>query len=95
MALPKVPQAHRTVDVEGVLFDIRGLTRAEAAKLQKMVSDDRPGGELEIAMVAFGTDTPIDEVEDWYSATPAGAVGELLEAIRDLSKLDEGARKSG
>ena len=95
MTLPKILTEHATVTIAGQDFDIRSLTRAEAAKLQKMVADGKQGSDLEIEMIAAGTDTPRDEVRAWYEATPSKAVDQLVTAIRDLSRVDDDAQKSG
>lgn len=95
MSLPKVHSAHETIDVGGALFDVRMLTRAEAARFQKMVADDVAAERLEIAVVAAATDTPEPEVTEWYGSTPSWAVEELLGHIKRMSRLDEeGAQKS-
>lgn len=93
MTLGKIPNDHKTVDVGGAVFDIRGVTRAESARFQLMA--EGPPEELEVAVIAAATDTPIDEVREWYSATPTWAVEELLQHVKTLSRLDEGAQKSG
>jgi hypothetical protein len=95
MTLPKILAAHQTIEVEGSEIDIRALTRAEAARFQKMSHDGKPLADLEIAVIAAGTDTPLDETKAWYESTPSHAVNEVITAIRDLSRLDEEAQKSG
>lgn len=95
MTLPKIYSPHETVDVAGSLFDIRTLTRAEAARFQKMVADDAPPAELEIEVIAAASDTPAEEVREWYAATPAWAVEELIGHIKRMSRLDGEAQKSG
>lgn len=95
MTLPKILTAHHTVEVEGVELDIRALSGAEAARFQKMVQDGKTLADLEIAILVAGTDTPVDEVKAWYEATPRYAVNQVLTAIKDLSRLDEEAQKSG
>jgi hypothetical protein len=95
MTLPKILVPHDVVEVDGQTFDIRALTRGEAARFQKMVADGVSLADLEIAVLAAGTDTPKDEAQAWYEATPAHAVEVVITAIKDLSRLDEGAQKSG
>jgi hypothetical protein len=96
MTLPKILARHDTVTIADQEIDIRTITRAEAAKLQKMAQDGAAGGDLEIQMIAFGTDTDPAEVKEWYAATPTLAVEELLDAIKQLSRFgDEEAQKSG
>lgn len=95
MTLAKVHAAHETVDVGGALFDVRVITRAEAARFNKLQLADAPKDELEIAVIAAATDTAVDETREWYAATPTWAVEELLGHIQRVSRLDEGAQKSG
>lgn len=95
MSLPKIPPPRSTVEVNGELVEIRGLTRAEAARCQKMVEQGAAWADLEIAVVGYGTDTPTDDVAAWYEATDGHAVEALVDAIKTLSRLDEGASKSG
>lgn len=95
MSLPKVYAAIETVEIAGETFEVRMLTRAEAARFQKMILADAPGDALEVSVIAAATDTPEDEVREWYGATPAYAVQELVVAIQRISRLDEGAQKSG
>lgn len=94
MTLAKVPRSIETVDVGGALFDLRAISRAEAATFQKMQEADRPKDELEIAVIAAATDTPADEVREWYGATDGWAVEELIGHIKRISRFDEGAQKS-
>lgn len=95
MSLPKVHTKHETVDVAGALFDLRTITRAEAARFNRMQEDDAAKDELEMAVIAAATDTPPDEVREWYGATPGYAVEELLVHIKRISRLTEEAQKSG
>lgn len=94
MGLPKIHTDHETVDVAGALFDIRVITRAEAARFQKMLEDNRGRDELEISIIAAATDTPIDEVREWYGQTPGWAVEQLIGHISRVSRFEEGAQKS-
>lgn len=95
MSLPKVYAAMETVEVAGEQVTLRVLTRAEAARFQKMVQADAPGDELEIAVIAAATDTAVADTRDWYQATPAWVVEELIGHIQRISRLTEGAQKSG
>lgn len=93
MTLPKIRPDHETVDVGGELVDVRVLTRGEAARMRELEeAGDR--AELEIAVVAAATDTPIAEAREWYRATPTWAVEELIGHVMRISRLDEGAQKS-
>lgn len=95
MALGKVATSHETISVAGTLFDIRVITRAEAATFARMQREHPEAqDELEIAVIAAATDTPVEETREWYAATPGFAVEELLVAIKRLSRLTEEAQKS-
>lgn len=94
VTLPKILGQTETVSVAGAAFDLRVLTRAEAARLQKMVADEVGAAELEITVIAASTDTPDDEVRDWYAKTPSWAVEELMGHIKRISRLDGEAQKS-
>lgn len=94
MTLPKFLTPHTTIVVDDQEVDIRGLTRSETARFNWMVSQNKSMAELEVAVIAAGTDTPADEVKAWYETTPSHAVEAVLTAIKDLSRLDEGAQKS-
>lgn len=95
MTLPKIHTKHETVDVAGALFDLRTITRAEAARFNRMQEDDAAKDDLEMAVIGAATDTPLDEVRDWYGSTPGYAVEELLGHIKRISRLTEEAQKSG
>lgn len=95
MSLPKIHVQFATVDVGGEKFDLRSITRLEQARIQKMVEAKAPADELEVALIGYATDLATDEVREWYDATPAWAVQELINQIQRISRLDEEAQKSG
>lgn len=95
MSLPKIYAAVEQVEVAGEKFEVSVLTRADAARFQKMILAGAPGEELEVAVISTALGSPLEEVREWYGATPAWAVQELLDAIQRISRLDEGAQKSG
>ncbi len=95
MSLPKIATTYETVDIAGSLFDVRTITRAEAARFQKMQEAGAARDELEIAVIAAATDTPTDEVRGWYETTPGWAAEELIGHIKRISRFDEDAQKSG
>lgn len=95
MSLPKIYSPIEPVKIADQQFEIRALTRLEHAQFQKMVEGDIPPEELEIRVIAAATDTPVEEVREWYGATPDWAVKELVGHIRRQSRLDEEAQKSG
>lgn len=94
MALPKVYVPAEPVEIAGQLFEVRVVTRAEAARFQKMVTDGADPADLEIAVIAAATDTPVEETRQWYQQIPAWVAGELAAHIRRVSRLDEEAQKS-
>lgn len=94
MALGKIRSDHETVSIAGELFDLRSVTRGEAASLQK-IEETGERGELEIHAIAYATDTPVAEAREWYAATPTWAVEELFDHIRRISRIGEDAQKSG
>lgn len=72
---------------------VRGLTRAEVKRC-KSKGDDAS----EDAFIAAGMVDPVltvAEAEQWAETAPAGDTVAVMEAIRDLSGLGEGAQKSG
>lgn len=95
MTLPKINVAFETVAIGEATFDLRSITRLEQARVQKMVEGGAGSDELEVAVIGFATDLPTTEVREWYDATPAWAVQELIGHIQRISRLDEGAQKSG
>lgn len=95
MSLPKIAPAREGVDVGGTIIEIRSLTRAEAMRFARMTEEGARGADMEIPVLAAATDTDPDETRAWYERTDQWVVDELLDAIKRLSKLDEGAQKSG
>ena len=94
MSLPKFPARRSTIDIDGSFIEIRSLTRGEQAHLQQIVEAGRHWSDLEKEVIAYGTDTPLADVEEWYQATPGDICERISDAIRELSKLAEGAQKS-
>lgn len=95
MSLPKIYSPIEPVSIAGETFELRCLTRADAARCQKMLEDGAPKDELEIFVIAAATETALDEVRTWYGDTPGYVVEELIEHISRISRLHEGASKSG
>lgn len=94
MSLPKFPLPRETVEVDGEFLQIRGLTRAEAARFQKMVEAEVPWDKLEAAVIAAGCEVTVEEAEEWCAATSSHVVVAVTDAIKRLSRLEEGAEKS-
>ena len=95
MSLPRPALERSKVEVDDAVFEIRSLTRAEAAACQRLVEREAAWDELEIAVIAAGTETPADEVRAWYADVPSHVAEAVFNAIRVLSRIDEGAQKSG
>lgn len=95
MSLPKILTPHQVVEIEGEEFDLRALTRSEVALFQKQAESKWTMAELECAVIAAATDTPKDEVSEWYETTSTHVVEQLILAIREMSRMTEGAQKSG
>ena len=94
MSLPKVSGPTTTVSVDGHLITVRGLTRGENAQVSRFI-DQKQIEEAEIFILGRGTDTADDEAAGWYRDTPNADVEKVLNAIGDLTRLTEGAAKSG
>lgn len=94
MSLPKFPLPRETFEIDDQFIEIRGLTRGEAARFQKMVEAGAPWNKLEAAVVAAGTEVSVEDAEEWSAATPNHVVAAVADAIKRLSRLDEGAEKS-
>lgn len=94
MSLPKFPLPRETIEIEGQFIQVRGLTRAEAARFQRMVEAGVTWDKLEAAVVAAGTEISVEDAEEWTAATGSHVVVAVADAIKRLSRLDEGAEKS-
>ena len=73
---------------------VRGLSRGEVFDLR---GDDISLAELEIRTLAACLIEPVisvDDAREWYYGAPQNETGLVLERIRKLSALDEGAQKS-
>ena len=95
MSLPKFHLPRETVEIDGEFIEIRGLTAAETARFEKMVATGAAWDQLEIGVIAAGTETPEDEIAIWYQDNPRHVATALSNAIRRISRVDEEARKSG
>jgi hypothetical protein len=85
MPLPAVQ--HETREVDGIT--VRGLTRGEALNAYQAAEGGENVREFEIALIAGGTDTPVDEVREWYDSAPMDSAGRILDAVRALTGLSE------
>lgn len=99
VSLPKFDRARQSIDVEGEVVLIRSLTRKEVAQAQQIqraanVEEGGDWSELEIFVIACGTDTPLEEVREWHAAIDNHIAPLISNAIRELSRIDEEAQKS-
>jgi hypothetical protein len=85
MALPVVPHRRSYVDVGDEKVEVRSVGRVEGAKIQELI-EAGDALESEIHLLAFGTDTDLDEARAWYAATPYDVVQIVLEEIKALSE---------
>lgn len=95
--LPVVSTRTAWVDIgadEGEKVRVRSLTSPEMAEIQKVVA----GGDVvesEILVLAYATDTPLDDARAWYQTVPRDAVQPLLDEIQRLVEArNEEASKS-
>lgn len=97
MPLPAVSTRTALVDVgadDGTKVRVRSLTSPEMAVIQKVVAD----GDLvesEVQVIAYATDTDLEEARAWYRSVPRDAVQPLLDQIQLLVEgRNEEASKS-
>lgn len=84
-----------TVELPGVgAVRVRGLSREEAFSLKKE-KDTEAMERRAVALALVEPQLSADDVAEWYANAPAGEINLILESIRDLSGLNEGAAKSG
>jgi len=91
MSLPNLPLRKRTIDVGGETVSVRGLSRAEAVQATALLATSVEEMEIFIISVVFGVE--IDEAADWYASASQGGAGVILDAVADLSGLDEASGK--
>lgn len=94
--------AEDEVELDGVgTVRIRALSREEVANAREDNLDQHGDVDLagyEHALVAASMVDPaltVDEVRRWAAASPAGELVRVMEAIQQLSGLDEESSKSG
>jgi hypothetical protein len=94
MSLPKLSIPTGTVTVEGQTLQVRGLTRGENAYISTLIDAQRIE-DAEVYILSKGTDTELGECEEWYANTSNRVVEAVLNEIGALTRLSEGATKSG
>lgn len=85
MSLPRSTIKTETLTIGDDKVEVRGLTRGEVAKIQQFTSDLN---EMEIHILSFGTDTPLDEARVWHPNASAGDVERIISTIQRLSGLN-------
>lgn len=91
--LAKREGSYRDVEVDVGAVRVRGLNRDEVKACQ-----DKDGNTVENKLLAAGLVDPElteDEVAEWLASAPAGDYVRVMEALSELSGLNEGAAKSG
>lgn len=90
--------AEGTVEIEGLgEVAVRGVTRYELLAAGKGVNEEKVPDLIERRMLVAGIVEPeltMAEAEQWQKGAAAGEIGKVLQKIRELSKLTEGAPKS-
>lgn len=88
MPLPAVKARVEDVELpDGQKVKVRGLTRTEALA----VGTIGEAGEIkavEVALVAYATDTDADEAKGWYETADSASVQTIVTAATRLSGLD-------
>lgn len=92
MTLPVVALPTDVVVVADQEVKVRGLSRAEALRLQTFNGDLE---EAENHILACGAGVTDEEAREWRHNTAADIVGPVIDRICELSGLFEGAQKSG
>ncbi|HKX46588.1 MAG TPA: hypothetical protein VJP77_07785 [Planctomycetota bacterium] len=89
---PRLPEAEVELP-NGVTVRVRGMSRGEVLAVQ----DAKTTAILERRILARGMVEPeLTEAEAgiWQEASPAGEIEPVVDRIRDLSGLDDGAEKT-
>lgn len=77
---------------------VRGLTLDEAMQLKTVDGEAAARGDKEYLMISFGMLEPrlsFSEVKEWASQDSAGTLTNIAQLINQLSRMGEGAGKSG
>ena len=85
MGLPVIAYAKSSVTFDtGESLEVHGLSRGDTLKVDPEKAEPK---EVEINLIASGTDLPIEEVRAWYNVTPSGEVEKVIREILTLSGL--------
>lgn len=85
----------RDVDIESGTVTVRALTRNEVKALDKHKASDDHDLHILVAGLVDPEGLTLEEVTEWASEVPVGEYLAILQAINELSGVDEGAAKSG
>ncbi|MEH1013048.1 hypothetical protein V6U90_08045 [Micromonospora sp. CPCC 206060] len=89
---PRLPEDD--VEIPGVgTVRVRGLSRAEVLKVQRLGKAERDAHMIALGMV--DPPMPVTDVQRWAEASPAGEMEAVSRRIGELSGVLEGAQKSG
>lgn len=89
-----MPEADVEITGKGIVR-VRGLSRGEVFRCQKLAESTEA---LECKIIAFGMVEPAmteAEVRQWGRNAPAGEFEPVVDKIKELSGLSDGASKSG
>lgn len=88
MTLPDIARASAVVELDGGhAVTVRGLSRGESLQISRL-STEEDVLEMEVAIIAFGTDTPIEDARAWHRSVPFQAVQPVIDRIVELSGLN-------
>jgi hypothetical protein len=89
--LPKAKGPVDTVDVDGELVEVRGMTRGEVTTLMGM--KDESVDKSDAFALSCGAGVSTTEAAEWLASAPMGVSQSLLEAVLRLSGLMDGQGK--
>lgn len=89
MPLPKGKLSTVTVELSGGPVEVHSLSVGQAERIA-----EAPAEEMTALYIAAATSTSLPEVKEWMADanTPTTDVAVLLEAVKDVSLIGQGAR---
>lgn len=88
MSLPRIGPRWETLTVGGEEVKIRCLTGDESFDVKDRLEAGDLRGANQLA-VAYGTDTPLEDVKAWWAATASEVVESIANAVARLSVFEE------
>lgn len=84
----------------GALVRVRGLSRGEVYMMQKSkadggIRDEQAWERRMVSLALLQPELTEEQVGEWQQGPAGGDLEELTDKIRELSKLGQGAEKSG